>query len=174
MTTQSMIEGVVPAFPVRSEVGVYVEGMLTGGVGAAAIALWFLALDTIQGRPLYTPTVLGSVIFRGPQALAGGAAIAPSFETVVSFTWIHALVFLLIGTGAAKLVAAAERNPNLGFGVIILFVVFQFGFLALSMILADEVLHALAWPAVMGGNLVAAAAMAVVLWRRHPRLVIEP
>ena len=174
MITHSVTEGALPASPVLSEVSVYVEGMLTGGAGAATIALWFLALDIMQGRPLYTPTVLGTLIFGGPQALAGGAAIVPSFETAVSFTWIHALVFLLIGTGAAKLVAAAERNPNLGFGVIILFVVFQFGFFALSMILAEEVLHALAWPAVMGGNLVAAAAMAVVLWRRHPHLVIEP
>ena len=173
MITDSAASRVVPVSPILSEAGVYAEGMLAGAVGAAAIALWFLAIDNIQGHPFYTPTVLGTVIFGGPPTVDGGAVV-PSFETVVSFTWIHALVFLLIGMGAAKLLDLAEHNPNLGFGVILLFVLFQCGFLGLSMILADEALHALAWPTVMGGNLVAAAAMARVLWRRHPHLVIEP
>jgi len=160
--------------PARSEVAVYVEGMLAGIAGAAAIALWFLILDAFEGRPLYTPTMLGTVLFHGAGTPVDIKSLPPSFETVVSFTWVHTLIFLLIGMAAAKLVEVAERDPNLGFGVIILFVVFQFGFLQVSMIVASQVLDALAWPAVMGGNLIAAAAMAAVLWRRHPRLVIAP
>ena len=173
MITDSVTSRVVPVSPILSEAGVYAEGMLAGAVGAAAIALWFLVIDTIQGQPFYTPTVLGTVIFGGAPTVDGGA-IVPSLETVVSFTWIHALVFLLIGMGAAKLLDAAEYDSNLGFGVILLFVLFQCGFMELCMILADGALHALAWPTVMGGNLFAAAAMARVLWRRHPGLVIEP
>ena len=158
----------------HSEVTVYVEGMLAGMVGAATIALWFLMLDTLEGRPFYTPTMLGTVLFRHGGTAIDIKSLKPSFETVVSFTWVHTLIFLLIGMAAAKLVDLAERDPNFGFGVIILFVVFQFGFLQVSMIVASEVLDALAWPAVLGGNLLAAAAMAAVLWRRHPRLVIAP
>jgi len=36
------------------------------------------------------------------------------------------------------------------------------------------VLRALTWPEVLVGNLLAAAAMAAVFWRRHPRLAIRP
>jgi hypothetical protein len=36
------------------------------------------------------------------------------------------------------------------------------------------VLRALAWPAVLLGNLLAAAAMVGYFWRRHPNLTIRP
>ena len=67
-----------------------------------------------------------------------------------------------------------ERNPNLGFGVIIFATFFEFGFLLACMVFAEPVLHVLAWSEVLIGNLLAAAAMAIVFWRRHPRLVILP
>ena|SRR5215813_4793600 len=151
------------------EVDVYAEGILAGVLGAIAIAVWFLVIDIIQGQPLHTPMVLGTTLFGGHDP---GAPTA--FETVVSFTGVHTLVFLLIGMALAKLVDVAERDPDVGFGVVLLFVLFQFGFLAVSMSVASDVLGLLAWPEVMGGNLIAAGTMATVLWRRHPRLVIAP
>ena len=47
----------------------YKEGFVAGLIGAATIAVWFLILDMIQGRPLYTPTVLGTALFRGSAGL---------------------------------------------------------------------------------------------------------
>ncbi len=44
---------------------VYLEGIIAGVIGAATIAIWFLILDTIDSRPLYTPSVLGTVLFGG-------------------------------------------------------------------------------------------------------------
>ncbi len=150
------------------------DGAIAGLAGALAAALWFFALDLLQGRPFYTPTVLGLAAFRGSAGLEYPAAIAPSFEMILWFTWLHGLVFVLLGVGAAKLVDIAERRPDLGFGILLLFVVFEYGFLAVCMMAAEPVLRAVAWPAVMTGNLLAAAAMVGVLWRRHPRLRIEP
>ena len=49
---------------------IYDEGIVAGLLGAATIAIWFLILDMIQGRPLYTPTVLGTALFRGGAGLA--------------------------------------------------------------------------------------------------------
>ena len=111
---------------------------------------------------------------RGGEGLGDPTQLPISLETVLSFTWVHVLVFLLIGIAAAKLIAVAERNPGVGFGIVLLFVFFQYGFLQVCMVLAEPVLHALAWPKVMAGDLLAALVMGVVLWRRHPRLVIEP
>jgi hypothetical protein len=34
------------------------EGIITGFIGATAIAIWFLIVDTISGRPFYTPILL--------------------------------------------------------------------------------------------------------------------
>ena len=153
---------------------VYLEGIRAGLVGASIIAFWFLIVDTMAGRPLYTPTVLGAALFHGGTELAAGQAVTPSLELVAGFTWVHYLVFMLIGVGAARLMGVAELNPNAGFGIVLFFALFEFGFLLASMIFAEGVMQRLAWPAVAVGNLLAAAGMAWVLWRAHRQLAIQP
>ena len=153
---------------------VYAEGLRAGLAGAATIAAWFFLLDAIRGRPLYTPTVLGIALFRHGAGLDDAGNIAPNFDMVMSFTWVHLLAFLLIGMAASRLIGLVERNPSLGFGVVILAVFFEFGFLLACMVFADPVLRVLTWSEVLVGNLLAATAMAAVFWRRHPRLVIRP
>lgn len=174
MTADTGVTNRAPAEPVAVPSTVAAEGMLAGVIGAATIALWFLILDTIDGHPLYTPSVLGTALFRGGEGLDHPEGLPVSFEMVLMFTWVHVLHFLVIGGVAAQLIAIAERNANVGFGIVLLFVVFEFGFVAACMLFAEPVLRALAWPAVLVGNLLAAAAMAVALWRRHPHLTILP
>ena len=152
----------------------YQEGLVAGVLGAAMIAIWFLVFDTFRGRPLYTPTVLGTAIFRSGQSLASPESLPVSLEMVALYTWVHALVFCVIGGVAARLLAVAERRPNVGFGILLLFVVFEFGFLVVAMVFAEPVLRALTWPAILIGNLLAAATMGGYFWRRHPNLTIIP
>jgi len=152
----------------------YQEGIVAGVLGAAVIALWFLILDSFAGRPFYTPTVLGTALFRHGVGLDRPEMVETSFDMVVVFTWVHLLVFAVLGGVASHLLALAERRPNLGFGVVLLFVIFEFGFVTLCMVFAEDVLHALAWEKVLIGNTLAAAAMAAYLWRRHPHLYIAP
>ena len=151
----------------------YQEGMVAGVIGAAVVAVWFLILDALAGRPLYTPTVLGTALF-GRGALGDPALIAPAPGMVAMFTWVHGLVFVVLGGVASRLLGLAERNPSFGFGVLLLFVVFQAGFMAATLVFAAPVLRALAWPAILGANLLAAAAMAGYFWRRHPQLRVSP
>jgi hypothetical protein len=153
---------------------IYLEGLVAGLVGAATVAIWFLVLDVIAGRPLHTPTILGTALFRGGQGLASPETVPVSLEMVVLYTWVHALVFCVIGGVAARLLAVAERQPNAGFGILLLFVVLAFGFLMVTLIFAEPVLRALTWPAILGGNLLAAGTMGVYFRRRHPDLEIFP
>ena len=125
---------------------VYQEGIVAGTLGAATIAVWFLILDSFAGRPLYTPTVLGTALLHGSAGLGSPEHLPISFEMVVLFTWVHALVFAAIGGLAARLLAFAEHTANVGFGIVLLFVVFEFGFVAVTMIFAENVLSSLAWP----------------------------
>jgi hypothetical protein len=55
-----------------------------------------------------------------------------------------------------------------------LFVFFEFGFIAAAMLLAEPVLQALAWPAILVANLLAATAMGGYFWLRHPNLRVRP
>jgi hypothetical protein len=174
MAAETPVSGPAVTDSQAPEMAVYAEGILAGVAGAAVIAAWFLVLDSIKGRPFYTPTVLGTALFRGGAALASPETLTPDFEMVLSFTWVHVLAFVLIGVAASRLLGLAERNPSFGFGIMLFFVIFEFGFLLACMVFAEPVLRALTWPEVLVGNLFAAAAMTAVFWRRHPRLAIRP
>ncbi len=159
--------------PESRTTALYQEGLVAGLVGAATIAVWFLILDSLSGRPLYTPTVLGTALFRrgGTTPLSD---ILPNLEMVLMFTWVHGLVFVAIGGIAARLLGLAERQPSVGFGILMLFVFFEFGFIVAAMFFAEPILHALAWPAVLVANILAAAAMGGYFWLRHPNLRVQP
>jgi hypothetical protein len=153
---------------------VYQQGFIAGLVGAATIALWFLIVDSLSGRPLYTPTVLGTALFRHGAGLGSPETLPISFEMVWMFTWVHCLVFAVIGGVASHLLVLAERNASVGFGILLLFVVFEFGFIATAMVLAAPVLRALTWPAILVANLLAAATMGGYFYLVHPRLRVQP
>jgi hypothetical protein len=53
-------------------------------------------------------------------------------------------------------------------------VIFEACFTMAAYLIAAPVLQALTWPAVIVGNLLAAAVMAAYLWWRHPALHVEP
>lgn len=172
MTTRTETPPLVVFTP--SAARLYQEGIVAGIVGAAAVALWFLVVDAVSGRPLYTPTVLGTALFgRGPLP-AALPQLPVSLEMVAMFTWVHGLAFAAIGGLASRLLAVAERDPSLGFGVLLLFVVFEFGFTVAATLFAEPVLHALKWPNVVVANLLAAGAMGGYFRLRHPRLRVSP
>jgi hypothetical protein len=173
-TQQDMTKPAAPEGGAAWTSNVYEEGIVAGLLGASTIAVWFLILDAIQGRPLYTPTVLGTALFRSGVGLTAPESLGTSFELVIWFTWVHVLVFVVLGSAASGLLRLAERDPNFGFGILLFLVVFMFGFIGVSLVFAEEVLHALAWPAILVGNLLAAGIMAWYFWRRHPQLTIWP
>jgi len=151
------------------------EGMIAGTCGAATIALWFLLLDVLAGHPLYTPYMLGMALFKGRSALLMPSAhLKFSLGIVGAFTALHWLAFVLTGAMASLLLALAEHDPNLGFGVLLCFVLSTDGLVGGAMMFAEPVLHALAWQSVLLGHLLAAGAMGGYLWRRHAYMVIYP
>jgi hypothetical protein len=175
MATHSVPAGGLPKrVEATGESRVYSEGIIAGLVGAATIAVWFFLLDVLNGRPFYTPMVLGTALFSRAGELVTPEEFPISFETVLMYTWVHALVFCVIGGIASKLIDLAEDNASLGFGILLLFVVFEFGFIAVAFVFAEPVLHALTWPAILAGDLLAAGAMAGYFWQHHPGLIIRP
>ena len=153
---------------------VYQEGIVAGILGGLTVAVWFLVVDLVQGRPLYTPTVLGTALFgRGvwPTTLE---SMPPSIEMVAMFTWVHLLAFAVVGVVVSRLIAMAEEHPSLGFGFVLLFVILEACFTAAAMIVAAPVLRALTWPLILVANLLAAAVMAGYFWLRHPTMAMRP
>ncbi|HEU4630434.1 MAG TPA: DoxX family protein, partial [Gemmatimonadaceae bacterium] len=144
------------------------EGVVAGLIGAVVIAVWFLIVDAIAGRPLYTPTILG----RGLLSVFGPIAESDSaIGFVFLYTIFHFAAFILVGLLAALVVHTARREPSILFGFIILFVAAEIGIHALVELLdVATPLGSHAWLLIMVGNLLAAAAMGYYFWRRHGEL----
>lgn len=152
----------------------YKEGILAGVLGAVTVALWFLVVDMMHGRPFHTPTVLGTALFGRGVWPATLETMPPSAEMVAMFTWVHLLAFAIIGVIVAHVIALTERHPSLGFGFVLFFVILEACFTVGIMIVAEPVLRALTWPAILVANVLAAAVMAVYFWLRHPTMQMEP
>lgn len=174
MTTRTDLTVDVPSVVAPDTARQYQEGIVAGLIGAATVALWFLVVDIARGHPFYTPTVLGTALFGRGAGLGSVESLPVSAEMVLMFTWVHGLVFAAIGGLASRLLGMAERNPNIGFGVLLLFVFFEFGFTVTAMLFAAPVLRALTGPAVLVANLLAAAVMGGYFWLRHPALRVDP
>ena len=150
--------------------GIIREGIVTGIIGATAVALWFLIVDTVAGHPLYTPHVLGAGVFGvlGPPA---GESMA---TYVIAYTIFHYVVFILAGIVLAAILWGSESNPALLAGLAVFIVVFQVGFFGFTALLSQwRALGDLAWYQVGAANLVALVLMGAYLVRRHPRAVSE-
>jgi hypothetical protein len=162
------------AAPAVDSTRLYKEGIIAGVLGALTVALWFLVVDMMHGRPFYTPTVLGTALFKRGGWPPTFETMPASFEMVAMFTWVHVLAFAVVGVIVAQLIAATERNPSLGFGFVLLFVILEACFTVAVMIVAEPVLRALTWPAIFVANLLAAAVMAGYFWLRHPTMQMRP
>lgn len=150
------------------------EGITAGIIGGATIALWFLVLDSLHGHPLYTPTLLGTAIFRPATLIAPPETLPVSVPMVLLFTALHGLMFVGVGEIAALLIRLAEKNANYTFGIVLFLVIFLSGFLFGTMVFAADVLDVLSWQAVFVGNILAVAAMGLYFKRRHPNVKMLP
>lgn len=141
------------------------EGLLVGLVGAAAVALWFLALDSLDGRPFVTPSALGGLLAGQTDGAAGPVNVA----WVAAYTVVHAAAFVVLGIVLSALSSTMEEIPALLFGALLGLVSLEAFAMGAVAVLSEFLPHA--WWTFLGANLLATLAMGAVLWRGHPRLV---
>src|SRR5437867_8834363 len=107
MTTDRVSE---PSVPSSTSIGdILLDGLFAGTIGALAVALWFLLLDAIAGRPLYTPALLGGVLLQGSSPVAWEVTIAPL--PIAVYTAFHFVVFIAFGVLASYLMSLFEQFP---------------------------------------------------------------
>lgn len=143
------------------------DGFEAGVIGAVVVALWFLLIDSIGGRPFYTPSLLGTALTKGADvALRSEIAVG----MVYAYTGIHFALFILFGMLVARLVIQYERTPIIGYLLVVAVVVFAVGFLVFILAFAKPLLQGIPWWGVLMGNLLAAIAMGAYFYKRHPEL----
>ena len=143
------------------------EGCMAGLIGAGSVAVWFLMVDVVAGRPFFTPAVLGGALFWG---LRDPATVLIGFQTVVAYTAIHLLAFVVVGAIASRLLSEAEKDPGVLWLLVEFFIALEFGFHATVALTLTPLLAELAWINVAVGNLIAAGGMGYYFWRVSPAL----
>jgi hypothetical protein len=144
------------------------EGLFTGVIGYAVVAIGIGLLDVLGGRaPFHTVGLLGSVVFFGVRDVAD-AALWPG--PVLAFNGLHLLVFLLLGTLMAWLGSLAERGPQLWYVSLIALLFVLLHLFALPIWFDPAIRPAVsAWTIAIATS-TAVVAMFAYLWRSHPRL----
>src|SRR5207253_9098305 len=88
----------------RSLHGLIADGVAGGVLAGLVVALWFLAVDSLAGRPFHTPAALASALTRqeiGP----------PTFRLVTAYSVLHFGVFDVLGVAVAGSMAE-RRTPR--------------------------------------------------------------
>ncbi len=143
------------------------EGLVSGLIGAVAVAVWFLIVDTLSGRPFYTPAILGSAASLG---LRDPSEVVINLQSVGAYTAFHFLAFFAVGIVAAMLAAEAAKSLHVLWLVAEFFIVFEFAFYSAVALVVTPLLAELAWINVAVGNLIAAVGMGWYLWLSHPEI----
>jgi len=142
------------------------DGIIAGMLGAAGVAMWFLAVDMIAEHPFFTPDFLGRALFG---VLGRGIENHDQTYFVVAYSVFHVAAFAILGIVASTLITASRKAPQFTAGLALFFVVFEVGFYFLALMLSSSnVLGSFAWYQVGAANLVASGLMGGFLLRRHP------
>ncbi len=143
------------------------EGLITGAIGAGAVAGWFLATDLVQGQPFQTPSILGQVILYGRTTPELSAV---QTGPVVAYTLLHVGLFALFGIGVTQLIHLAMWSQLARFALMLVAVVFELFFFGVTYVLFAGTSHLFPWWSVLAANTVALLAMGYYLHQRHPAL----
>jgi hypothetical protein len=143
------------------------EGLVTGLLGAAFLAAWYVAADALNARVLHTPSVLGQLFLAGDGTPVAGRVVPAA---VGGYAVLHLGFFLAAGVLLAWLTHLSLRRPALRFGVII-GLVLGVMFLQLLLFLAPPFARdpALRWSAMLG-LVPTVLVMGYYLWRSHAEL----
>lgn len=152
----------------RSTADLIYESIYCAAIGGSAIALFFLAVDAWNGRLLFTPSLIGGVLFAGADAAALDAAGEVNVQWVAWMTALHLAAFAVVGTGVTLLAHEIElhvRRPVIAF--FILFVVVAETSIIVGYTFLPGVMEVLGWGKVLFANMLAAAGITAFLSHSH-------
>ena len=144
------------------------EGVVAGTLSGAVVALWYLLCDTIVGRPFHTPALLGAIFFDG---LHGYDIDAATLVPVLKFTALHFAAFIAFGLATALVIAAAEREPLLILGALMVYACFEVCFLAFVTFLDALALGTIGWWKIAAANAITLATVFGYFQYQHPRIL---
>ena len=123
-------------------------GIIAGFLGATTVVAWILIVDTIQGRPLYTPGFLAAALFGIEPAAVGPGSIA-------ALTAIHYAVFFAFGLAASAALRQVRGAPGILIGLVLGFLFFDLMFYSSVAVTGVDIVGTLGWVRVLIGSVAA-------------------
>ncbi len=146
------------------------EGLVAGLIGYAIVALFFLAMNVVQGRPPFeTAEFIGRALFYG----GAGAETTGQAGPILAYNGVHLLLFIAFGVFTAWLVAKSEQGPQLWYLALTVHVFVLAHMLGGLLVFVDLLGGSVTPVTVVVSGILASVAMVYYLWRAHPRLRAE-
>ena len=85
------------------------DGVYSGALGGCVVALFFLGLDAVRGEPLFTPSLLGHILFlRVPPE----AVTEVRLDLVAYFSILHVSGFASLGFAMSAMIQRWKELPE--------------------------------------------------------------
>jgi hypothetical protein len=143
------------------------EGLATGLVGAAAVAVWFLVVDLLAGSPLHTPAALGSAVLLGA---ANPSEVELNVAVMAVYSILHVSAFVAVGMGFSWMVQQLHGAPAFGARALTVLVVVEGLFIGSVGMASGWIVQEMGWLTILVANGLAVAGMSSWIWHHHPGL----
>jgi len=137
---------------------VLARGLGGGILAGLVVAVWFLVVDLVQGRPFYTPAVLAHFFFQRETLDITTALIG--FYTV-----LHLGAFAALGVLTAWILAVLETSPGLLLGAVFGVFVLDLVFYGALLITGAGIFGVLPWGHVLAANVAGGMTLMTYLHR---------
>lgn len=143
------------------------ETFYGGAIGGSAIALLFLVLDSLAGRPLFTPSAIGTALFIGT---APDVTTEIRLDMVAYYSVVHFGAFLLLGGVVSKMCrwTGLSRSSPVSVTALV-FVLLSAAFFGAAGLAMPGIGSTIGIVRVLIANAVTAVAMATFFYLEHRR-----
>ncbi len=143
------------------------DGLITGLVGAAAVAVWFFLVDMAANTPFATPAALGSAVLLGA---SNPSEVQFNLGVILAYSFLHLGAFFAVGIAFAWLAHQVQHASGFWMRAVAVLVLLEGLFMGTLEIMSGWVIGELGWWVVLMANLLAVTAMGIWIWRQHPGL----
>ncbi len=143
----------------------FLEAVYAGIFGGSAVAIFFLLVDILNGQPLFTPSLLGSVLVLGADATDVATV---RLDAVFYFSIIHVTAFTALGALVSFVVHEVElysKHPVIV--LLVFFGIIEAGFFVIAPLALPGVVEVLGIARIASANLFAAIVLAVFFVLTH-------